>query len=255
MTEKHGNDAASESRLDEGRSYDDTVVVIATYNEIENLPRLVDAIFRLLPIADVLVVDDASPDGTGEWVQTRSATEARLHLLSRQGKLGLGSAMIDGLRWCLDRDYQFLVNMDADFSHPPRYLPELIDRVRSDHNVDVAIASRYVRGGSIHGWPNHRRWMSRMVNGFARLWFALPPRDCSGSFRCYRASTIREMDVDQIVSQGYAFYEEILWRLRKIGARMVEVPYTFQDRTKGETKLNLVESLRSIITLMTLRWR
>lgn len=233
----------------------DTVVVIATYNEIENLPTLIPQIFDALPNTDVLIVDDASPDGTGEWVQMQCETDPRLHILRRAGKLGLGSAMIDALHWCLQRDYRLLINMDADLSHPPRYLPDLVGCLCNDEEVDVAIASRYVAGGRIDGWPLYRRWMSRCVNGFARIWFALPPRDCSGSFRCYRVATLRRMEVERLVSQGYAFYEEILWRLRKLGARMVEVPYAFQDRTQGDTKLNLTESLRSIATLITLRWR
>ena len=233
----------------------DTIVVIATYNEIDNIPTLIPQIFAALPKTDVLVVDDASPDGTGDWVRTQGKTDPRLHLLCRAGKFGLGSAMIEGLHWCLQRDYQLLVNMDADFSHPPRYLPDLVGSLRNDADIDVAIASRYVTGGRIEGWPYYRRWMSRCINGFARVWFALPPRDCSGSYRCYRVATLRRMGVERLVSQGYAFYEEILWRLGKVGARMIEVPYTFQDRTRGDTKLNLMESLRSIVTLITLRWR
>jgi dolichol-phosphate mannosyltransferase len=145
--------------------------------------------------------------------------------------------------------------MDADLSHPPAYLPALISCLRDDDSVDVVIASRYVTGGQILGWPRHRRWMSRLVNRFARSWFVLPSRDCSGSFRCYRVSALRKMGIERLVSRGYAFYEEILWRLRIANAKMVEVPYTFQDRTKGETKLNLMESLRGIGTLITLRWR
>lgn len=249
-------------------------MIVATYNEIENLPSLVDAIFDAVPAADILVVDDASPDGTGKWVAKQKANEPRLNLLSRSGKLGLGSAMVDALRWALQRNYTFVANLDADFSHPPHSLPDVIAAARSDDSVDVSIASRYADGGGIEGWPRHRRVMSRMVNGFARLWFGLSPRDCSGSFRCYRVSALRKMGgevssktaggganvsgcagIECIVSRGYAFYEEILWRLRVSGARMVEVPYTFQDRTKGETKLNLTETLRSIGTLITLRWR
>ncbi len=233
----------------------DTLVVIATYNEIENLPRLLPEILGVLPNSDILVVDDASPDGTGDWVETEQDDEPRLFLLRRAGKLGLGSAMVDALRWCLKHDYRYVANLDADFSHPPESLPEIIDAVRSSDAVDVAIGSRYAPGGRIEGWPRHRRWMSRGVNAFARWWFGLQPRDCSGSFRCYRVATIRRMGTETIVSQGYAFYEEILWRLRQIGAKMVEVPYTFRDRTQGETKLNITETIRSIVALVTLRLR
>ena len=230
-------------------------MVVATYNEIENLPSLVEAILEAVPEADILVVDDASPDGTGEWVRQRQPSDTRLHLLSRSGKHGLGSAMVDALRWCLQRDYELVANLDADFSHPPKRLPGLVTAIRTNDHVDVAIGSRYVDGGGIEGWPRHRRLMSHLVNGFARFWFRLSPLDCSGSFRCYRVSALRKMGVECIVSRGYAFYEEILWRLRVSGAQMVELPYTFQDRTKGETKLNLVETVKSIWTLVTLRWR
>lgn len=242
----------NDSKLTDSR---DCLVVVATYNEIENLPKLVAEILDVLPSADVLIVDDASPDGTGDWVVKQQETELRLHLLSRTGKLGLGSAMIDALNWCLARRYKFLANLDADFSHPPAHLAELVACVQGDATVEVAIASRYVEGGGIEGWPWHRRIMSRLVNGFARVWFGLTPRDCSGSFRCYRVATLRRMGVERIVSHGYAFYEEILWRLRLIDARMVEVPYTYYERTRGQTKLNLGETIRSIFTLITLRWR
>lgn len=232
-----------------------TLVTLATYNEIDNLPRLVDAIFDAAPHVDVLVVDDHSPDGTGDWCDRRRAQDPRVHCLHRPAKLGLGTATIAAMRYALQHGYRYVLNMDADFSHPPRYLPELMAAMDSSgdgRQVDVAIGSRYVAGGRIEGWPIRRHLMSRAVNWYARSILRLTPRDCSGAFRCYRTGLLARVDFDKIRSRGYSFQEEILWHLRRLGARFREIPITFVDREKGSSKIGLREGLSSLGVIASL---
>jgi dolichol-phosphate mannosyltransferase len=222
-----------------------TLVTLATYNEIENLPRLVSEIFRRLPEADILVIDDNSPDGTGRWCDEQAKVDERLRCLHRPRKQGLGSATIAGMRYALQRDYALVLNLDADFSHHPRYLPDLLAGMEREGElaVDVMIGSRYVPGGGIEGWPLRRRLMSRCVNTLARLLLGLKVKDCTGALRCYRTETLRRLDLDAIRSRGYAYLEEILWRLQRQGARIGETPIVFVDREKGQSKINAREAL------------
>lgn len=221
----------------------DILVGVSTYNEIENLPTLVEQIDEHLPNAHILIVDDDSPDGTGDWSQQQADARDDFFCVRRSGKLGLGTATIATLQYAIDHDYEFVINMDADLSHPAERLPAMVSAAR---DVDVAVASRYVEGGKIVGWPLYRRIMSRCVNGFARLALRLPTTDCSGSYRCYRVSKLKEISLDRIRSRGYSFFEEILWHLRHAGARFVEVPITFQDREKGQSKINYREALNAL---------
>ena len=232
-----------------------TLVTLATYNEIENVPLMVDAILSELPAADVLVIDDNSPDGTGQWCDRRAADEPRLRCLHRAGKLGLGTATIAGMRYALEHGYRFVLNMDADFSHHPRYLAAILagmDRDDGTPRVDVMIGSRYVRGGAIEGWPVRRHLMSRGVNAYARLLLGLPAKDCSGAFRCYRTSLLSQVDFDAIRSRGYSFQEEILWHLKRLGARFGETPITFADRQKGTSKINGREAWAALGIILSL---
>ncbi|MFT5524675.1 MAG: dolichol-phosphate mannosyltransferase, partial [Pirellulaceae bacterium] len=194
-----------------------TLITIATYNEIENLPQLVDEIFEFTPDVDVLVIDDNSPDGTGEWCDAKSLKDPRIHCLHREGKLGLGTATIAGMKYAIDHDYEYMLNLDADFSHHPKYLPDLLSGMEEQKEPnDVMIGSRYVPGGGTKGWPLHRRLMSRCVNLYARVMLGLPARDCSGAFRCFRTSLLKKLDFSQVVSKGYSFQEEILWQLKRV---------------------------------------
>ena len=219
------------------------VVGISTYNEIENLPTLVEQIDEHLPAADILIVDDNSPDGTGDWSQQQADARADFFCVRREGKLGLGTATIATLQYAIDHDYEFVINMDADLSHAPTHLPALFEAAQQS---DVAVGSRYIDGGGIVGWPFHRRIMSRCMNAYARLALGLPTKDCSGSFRCYRVSKLREISLDRVRSRGYSFFEEILWHLRHGDAKFVEVPITFQDREKGESKINMREAFNAV---------
>jgi len=233
------------------------LITIATYNEIENLPLLVAEIFKAMPEADLLIIDDNSPDGTGQWCEEQD--EPRLHCLHREGKLGLGTAIIAGMQYAIDHGYDYVLNMDADFSHHPRYLPELFAgmQVEGQPAIDVMIGSRYVPGGGIEGWPLIRHAMSRGVNLYARGLLSLSPKDCSGGYRCYRTSLLAKLDFQQMRSHGYSFQEEILWRLKRLGARFGETPIVFADRTRGSSKIDGGEAfaaLRIIFSLGLKNW-
>jgi dolichol-phosphate mannosyltransferase len=222
------------------------LVSIATYNEHDNLAPLIAAIHAELPAADVLVIDDNSPDRTGDLADDLSHADKRVHVLHRAGKLGLGTAILAGMRYAIDQGYDLVLNLDADFSHPPRYLRWLVAGMK-DH--DVEIGSRYVPGGGTVNWPWSRRLISRAVNLFVRLALRLPVRDASGAFRCYRVSLLRRADLERVRSRGYSFQQEVLYRCHRAGARIGEFPIVFENRKAGASKVNLRESVRSLSML------
>jgi dolichol-phosphate mannosyltransferase len=234
-----------------------TLITVATYNEMENLPRLVEEIFRFAPEVDILVIDDNSPDGTGQWCDRMGAENPRLHCLHRPGKLGLGTATVAGMKYAVEHGYRFVLNMDADFSHQPKYLPALLAGMDPPDgpSVDVMIGSRYVPGGGTEGWPLKRRLMSRAVNLYARLLLGLRSKDCSGAFRCYRTALLARLDFDAILSRGYSFQEEILWRLKRLGARFGETPIVFVDRQRGVSKIDSGEAFSAIWIICSLGMR
>jgi dolichol-phosphate mannosyltransferase len=227
-----------------------TLVALATYNEIENLPGLLDEVLRVLPDADIIVVDDNSPDGTGKWCDGRAATEPRLRCLHRPAKMGLGSATLAAARIAIDGGYNIFVTLDADWSHDPKHLPQLLDTLQS---ADVAIGSRYVSGGAIEGWPWHRRVVSRSMNRVSRALLGLPIRDSSGAFRAYRVAKLKEIDMAGIQSAGYAYLEEILWHLHRASATVAEVPITFHQRRAGRSKISAREAAAKLRMLLRLR--
>jgi dolichol-phosphate mannosyltransferase len=222
----------------------ETLITLATYNEIENLPKLVGEIRVAAPQADVLVIDDNSPDGTGRWCDQHSTIEPRLKCLHRSGKLGLGTATIAGMQYAIEHGYRRVLNMDADFSHHPRHLPAIFAAAESDDTV--VIGSRYVQGGGIDGWPLKRHLMSRGVNFYARTMLQLPAKDCSGAYRSYPTALLKQLDFSKIRSRGYSFQEEILWHLRRLGAKFAEVPIRFADRERGQSKINGREALSAL---------
>lgn len=231
------------------------LVTVATYNELENLPDLVEAIWEVAPTVDLLVIDDNSPDGTGDWCDKKAAEDSRLSCIHREGKLGLGTATIAAMQYAIAEEYTWMVNMDADFSHHPRYLPDLIAATQADPQPGCVIGSRYVEGGGVEGWPLRRRLMSRAVNLYARTLLGLTPRDCSGAFRAYRVDRLREIPFDRIISRGYSFQEEILWWLKRAGCRFVEVPITFADRQRGQSKIDSAEAVAALKILAQLGLR
>ena len=231
-----------------------TLVTVATYNEMENLPRLVEEIFRFAPQVDILVIDDNSPDGTGQWCDEQRATNPRIFCLHRAGKLGLGTAIMAGMKYALEHGYSFVLNMDADFSHQPKYLPDFLAGMDppGEAPVDVMIGSRYIPGGGVEGWPWKRQMMSRAVNLYARSMLGLATKDCSGAFRCYRTEVLARLDFGAIRSRGYSFQEEILWRLRRLGARFRETPIVFVERQHGVSKIHGGEALAALRIIFAL---
>lgn len=218
-------------------------VTICTYNERDNIRTLLPAIREALPTADILVVDDNSPDGTAAEVEHIAQSDPQVHLLLRQQKAGLGAATLAGFAWVIARQYDYLINMDADWSHPPGVLPEL---VRCMNDADVAIASRYMPGGGVQNWGLHRYFMSWGINSYSRVLLGIAARDCSGAYRCYRVSKLREIDFHRFRARGYAFQEEILYRCRRVGCRFRETPFVFADRTVGQSKINMKEVVRAL---------
>lgn len=231
------------------------LIALATYNEIESLSGLVAQIRAALPAADILVVDDNSPDGTGAWCDTHAASDARLSCLHRASKLGLGSAAVAAFAWAIDRNYDWIGTLDADGSHDPASFLAMIDAVAADGALDVVIGSRYVSGGRIEGWPLHRRIASRTINACARNWLRLKTRDNSGAFRLYRVAALKKIRADALRTNSYAYLEEVLWQLRRSGAQFREIPITFRQRRSGYSKLNLNQSIRSLWDLLTVPLR
>jgi dolichol-phosphate mannosyltransferase len=233
---------------------DKTLVTVATYNEMENIPLLVEDIFRYLPDADLLVIDDNSPDGTGKWCDQKGTEDARVLCLHRSGKLGLGTAIIAGMKYGIEHGYKYVLNMDADFSHPPKCLPTFVAGMDppGGPSVDVMIGSRYIPGGGVEGWGLKRHFMSRAVNLYARFLLGLKAKDCSGSFRCYRTSLLAKLDFDAVRSRGYSFQEEILWHLKRLGAKFDETPFIFIDRKLGHSKIDSSEAFNALKIILAL---
>lgn len=228
------------------------LVGVCTYNEAGNIREMLARIAESLPNADILVVDDASPDGTSqianEFVHPVATSSVRC--LVRQQR-GLGGAIRAAMQASIEGGYQLFCNLDADLSHDPADLPRLVAAIVDD-DVDVAVGSRYVAGGEIVGWPRHRMIMSRMINSIARRRLGIPVNDASGSFRCYRVSGLAELDLNEHLSDGYSFLQQVLLKLHRNGARMRELPIVFTERVTGDSKLNLREAIRSGWTVFNL---
>lgn len=229
------------------------VVVLPTYNEIQNLPQLVESVWQHAPGIQIVVVDDASPDGTGAWVAAMAKRREPLHLIARPAKLGLGSAYRAGWNWALERDFDPILTMDADFSHQPHYLPQLFGLLHQ--GADVAIGSRYVPGGGISDWPWNRRLLSWTANRMTRLLLRIPVRDATAGFRAYRRHVLEAIDPNTIRAEGYAFLEESLWRVHQAGFDCAESPILFQDRTRDQSKISRAEILRGMMTLLRLTYQ
>jgi dolichol-phosphate mannosyltransferase len=211
------------------------LVVVPTYNEIENLEHIVERLQGSVPTAHVLVVDDASPDGTGELADKLAARDPRVHVLHRGGKSGLGPAYVAGFRWGREHGYDVLVEMDADGSHAPEELPRLLAALG---NADLVLGSRYLPGGEVRDWPAHRLALSRAGNLYTRWALRLPLTDATGGFRAVRGTLIDELPFEDVASQGYCFQVDWAWRAARAGARVVEVPITFTERAFGRSKMS-----------------
>ena len=212
-----------------------TLIIIPTYNELENLRPLLQAIFSFLPVADVLIVDDNSPDGTGKLADEIHSENSQVHVLHRLGKLGLGTAYIAGFKYAMTHGYEAIFEMDADFSHDPRYLPDFLKAIE---HADLVIGSRYIPGGDTPNWSLLRRFVSGGGNLFARFMLGIPVRDCTAGFRCYRKKVLESIDLDTVQAQGYAFQVELAYRATRQGFKVVETPIVFMDRRVGKSKMS-----------------
>ncbi len=216
----------------------DSIVIIPTYNEIKNVPALVKHIFELEKDFSVLIVDDNSPDGTGDKIKSLQKEYGnRLHLMERSGKQGLGTAYIAGFKWALDEGYEFIFEMDADFSHNPEDLVRLYTAC-AHNGYDMAIGSRYVTGGKVENWPVNRILLSYFASMYVRIFTWMPIKDTTAGFVCYRRPLLEALDLSKITFIGYAFQIEMKFAAWKMGFRIKEVPITFIDRTIGESKMN-----------------
>ncbi|MGO1283760.1 MAG: polyprenol monophosphomannose synthase [Brachybacterium sp.] len=213
-----------------------TLIVIPTYDEREALPGTLARLRAAVPEAHVLVVDDSSPDGTGQWAESIAAQDPAVHVLHRAGKQGLGPAYLAGFAWGLERGYRLLGEMDADASHRPEQLPGLLEAVR--RGADLAIGSRWVPGGAVHDWPLHRQLLSRGANLYVRVLMGLGVSDATAGFRVFRAELLERLVSDDIASQGYCFQVDMTRRARDLGAVIREVPIDFDERTEGASKMS-----------------
>jgi dolichol-phosphate mannosyltransferase len=211
------------------------LVIVPTYNEIENLERILERLHASVPAAHALVVDDGSPDGTGELAEKLAAGDARVHVLRRTAKSGLGAAYVAGFRWARAEGFDVIVEMDADGSHAPEQLPQLLAALE---DADLVLGSRYVPGGAVTDWPAHRLLLSRAGNRYTRWALRLPLNDATGGFRAARAELIDRLPFDDVASQGYCFQVDWAWRAVRAGARVAEVPITFSERTAGRSKMS-----------------
>jgi len=212
-----------------------TVVIIPTYNEIESLPRQVAGVRATVPDADILVVDDASPDGTGDWAQERTDHDAQVYVLHRTAKQGLGVAYRAGFAWALERGYDVIVEMDADGSHRVEDLPKLLAHASEN---DLVIGSRWVPGGEVENWPTHRKFLSTNANRYVRLALGIGVKDATAGFRAYSADMLRKLDLDTVESHGYCFQIDMTWRTILAGGTVREVPITFVERDLGASKMS-----------------
>lgn len=228
------------------------IIVIPTYNEIENIEVILEKVFSLELGVDILIVDDNSPDKTYVKVQELIDTDlykGQLHLVIRQNKEGLGKAYIEGFKWCLARDYAFIIEMDADLSHDPKYLPSFIENIKE---YDLVIGSRYVKGGGVVNWSLLRKFISFGGSTYARTILGISIKDVTGGFKCFRREVLEAIDLDNIMSAGYAFQIEMNYRTILKGFKVKEVPIIFEDRVAGKSKMSkkiFIEALLNVVTL------
>ena len=212
-----------------------SLIVIPTYNERDNIVPLIDQVTRVAPATDILIIDDNSPDGTGQIADGLHTRDPRIHVLHRPGKLGLGTAYVRGFQYAIEHGYDLVFEMDADFSHDPKYLPSFFEKA---NDAELVIGSRYIPGGGTPNWSALRKFISGGGNIFARAVLRIPVHDCTGGFRCYRTTALHTLNLDKIRAQGYAFQVEMAYIFWKRGYRIREVPIVFEDRRVGKSKMS-----------------
>ncbi len=227
-----------------------SLVVIPTYNEKENVEKIVRAVLDMEPTLEILIVDDNSPDGTGQLADMMAQQTNRVHVLHRAGKLGLGSAYLAGFKYALEHDYAHIFEMDADFSHDPKYLPEFLKQISQ---YDLVLGSRYINGVNVVNWPMSRLLLSYFANVYARKVTGLPVRDATGGFKCFRRQVLEQIDLDAVQSDGYSFQIEMTFKAWKKGFRIHEIPITFIDRLAGKSKMSKQIVREAIVMVWRLR--
>lgn len=232
-----------------------SVVIIPTFNERENVEAMIRKVLSLPAGFHLLIVDDGSPDGTAQIVKDlMKEYEGRLFIEERKGKLGLGTAYVHGFKWGIERGYDFLFEMDCDFSHNPDDLPRLLEACEKE-GFDVAIGSRYIKGGNVENWPRNRVLMSKYASKYARLITWMPVKDTTAGFKCYRRAVLEKILTEPVRFVGYAFQIEMKFKAWKYGFKIKEVPITFTDRTKGESKMSKGIFKEALLGVIQLRWK
>ena len=227
-----------------------SLVVIPTYNEKDNIENITNAVLEVEPSLNVLIVDDNSPDGTGRIADEMAQQDSRVFVLHRQEKSGLGSAYIAGFKYALEREYEFIFEMDADFSHDPKNLPRFLEKMKE---YDLVLGSRYINGVNVVNWPMSRLLLSYCANVYARLITGLPVRDTTGGFKCFRRHVLEQIDLDAVQSDGYSFQIEMTFKAWKKGFTICEIPIIFVDRLAGQSKMSKKIVREAIVMVWKLR--
>ncbi len=223
-----------------------TLIIIPTYNELENLPRLLPEVLSKDDKINLLIVDDNSPDGSSAFVETEMKHNRRIHLIKRSSKQGLGTAYIAGFKYALQHDFQLVFEMDADFSHDPKEIPRFLDAIK---NSDVVLGSRYINGVNVINWPMSRLLLSWFANWYTRIITGLPIKDATGGFKCFRREVLEAINLEKVTSNGYAFQIEMTFKAWKKGFRVNEIPIIFVDRVKGKSKMSK-KIVREAVTMV-----
>jgi len=229
-----------------------TLIIIPTYNEMSNIRHLLDVLQNKYPEFHILIVDDNSPDGTGDYIQTRKESDKHIHLIRRAGKMGLGTAYVAGFRYAIENNFEIVVQMDADFSHNPNSIKDLISHI---DDFDVVIGSRYIEGVNVVNWPMSRLLLSYFANKYTKIITGLPINDATGGFKCFKIDVLKAIDLNYIRSNGYAFQIEMNFKVWKKGFKLKEVPIVFTDRLEGSSKMSKKIVHEAIFMVWKLRFR
>jgi len=228
------------------------IVVIPTYNECENIEKMIHRLIELYPNIHILVVDDNSPDGTGKYVEDKSKEDDRIHVIHRAGKLGLGTAYVAGFKYVLERDYDYVVQMDADFSHDPKDVGRLLEAIEEN---DLVIGSRYIQGVNVINWPMSRLLLSYFASIYTRVITGMPVMDATGGFKCFKREVLEKLNLDKVKSNGYSFQIEMNFKTYKMNFKIKEIPIVFTDRVEGTSKMSKKIVHEAVTMVWKLRFR
>jgi len=228
-----------------------SIIIIPTYNEIENINAIINAIFAVTKDINILIVDDNSPDGTANQVEIMMKTDNRIHLIKRAGKLGLGTAYCDGFKYCIDNKFDYIFEMDADFSHNPAEIPNFLREIQ---NNDLVIGSRYIKGMNVVNWPLSRLILSYGASLYTRIITRIPVKDTTGGFKCFKANALKMINLNNIKSNGYGFQIEMNYKIWKKGGKIKEIPIIFEDRRSGQSKMNKKIIFEALLLVWKLRF-